>query len=413
LAIIPFIVTPTNLAKSAIELSPAGSFFHIIDGVRALHARYSGDMPENIRKQAAAAIYDKARFVHDLTQQIIAWSIAYALVGLAGDDDEDGMPFMTGSVPFRGTVSRGERELQQRVMPPMTIRLFGMEIDYSRMDPLASILAACADYAKAVKQGKTGSDLGTTVIAKAVGGLRDKTFLSGIGDLMHAIDDGIANKSGGFGVASYLSRIVSGAVPNLIRQPIAQLDDWQRDTREIDGDLSFMDQLAARVGYAVLPGSAPVRLDRWGREVRKTRAELFGPRSDALLRVVWPGSLSADAAENVLPIDRWMLSYQTRRGEGDPSLAFEQPEKNLRYTIDGKTVVVPMTDEDHRKLIQDIGRTALSALQGTQKEAWSDWKNPDMQKVKMVREVMTEVNDSYRSAMRDKYMPQAVEKLRR
>lgn len=409
--IVPFITTPTNLAKNAITLSPAGLFFHAVDMVRALKARYGNrEIPVEIRKAAAREIYDRARLISDLTQQLIAWGVAYSLVGMAEDDDEDGLPALTGSVPAKGTVQRGERDLSERTMPPYTIKLGGYWLDYSRLDPFSTVLAAIADYAHAKRQGKEGADLASHMAGKTLAAMKDKTFLSGISDLMHAYDDAVAAKSGGYGIQSYIARTVTGFVPNLIRQPIQMADSMKRDTREIPEDVSFLEGLAMRAGYMLAPQSAPVKLDVWGRPMPKTQAAILGEPGDALLRLTWPGGITANAAEKVLPIDKWILSYQRNRGEGDPTLAFEIPERNLTYTLDGKRVTVSMSQEDHADFIQSAGKDALAALQGQNAAAWSDWKNPSADKAKMVKDVMEDIRAGHRARMKAKYLPEAMKK---
>lgn len=411
--VIPFISTPINLYKSAIELSPAGAFFHMIDGIRALRARYGkdGDIPEIVRKEASQAIYNQSRFIADLTQQIIAWSVGYALIGMADDDEDDGLPRLTGTAPARGTVSRGTRDLADRTMPPMHIKIGGAWIDYSRLDPLATVLSSVADYAHAKRQNKEGAELASVMFSKLLAATKDKTFLSGIGDLMYAYEDGVANKSGGYGLESYISRIATGFVPNLIRQPIQMADEYRRDTKEIPADLSFSENMAIRVGHAMVPSSAPIKLDIWGRPMLKTRVKLIGPQTDTLLRIFWPGGITADAASQVTPIDKWILAYERTKGDGDPSLAFEIPDRNISYTINGKRVTVTMTPEDHAALIRNTGKAALSALRGNDAAAWADWKKPIPAKAKMIKDVMEDLREANREIMRAKYMPQAMKKI--
>lgn len=409
--IVPFITTPTNLAKNAITLSPAGLFFHAVDMVRALKTRYGDqEIPVEIRKAAAKEIYDRARLISDLTQQLLAWGLAYSLIGMAEDDDDEGLPSLTGSVPAKGTVQRGERDLAERTMPPYHIKLGGYWLDYSRLDPFSTVLAAIADYAHAKRQGKEGADLASHMAGKTLAAMKDKTFLSGISDLIHAYEDAVAAKSGGYGIQSYLARVATGFVPNLIRQPIQMADPMKRDTRELPADTGFLEGLAMRSGFMLIPQSAPVKLDVWGRPMPKTQAAILGEPGDALLRLTWPGGITANAAEKVLPIDKWILSYQRNRGEGDPTLAFEIPERNITYTIEGKRVTVSMSQEDHADFIQSAGKDALSALQGQSAAAWSDWKNPNAAKAKMVKDVMEDIRAGHRARMRAKYMPEALKK---
>jgi hypothetical protein len=86
---LPFIDTPTNIFKIAMEMSPMGAAIALFDAAHALKVKLvRGDLTKAEADAAAEEIYNRARLVRDLTNQTIAWGAFFALQGMTEPDDD-------------------------------------------------------------------------------------------------------------------------------------------------------------------------------------------------------------------------------------------------------------------------------------------------------------------------------------
>lgn len=259
----PFIQTPFNIYKTGLRRTPFG-----LVGV-ASHLLKSGLYT---RKNGGLFIenYGKARMVRDLADQTIAMIVTSILWGLTeGDDDDDDKLFLvTGSRPW-GIASSGERSLADRLNGgAFSIRLGkagpdATYIDYSRIEPAATVIASVADAIRSIKRVGNGADkademakLHSYVLSQAT----DKTFLQGLAKIGDILEPG---RSTGSAAAR---SVVQAIVPNMVRQPIRLLDDYERESR------------TAPWYYHALPmgAFAQPRMDIYGQPVRKGRTPLSG-----------------------------------------------------------------------------------------------------------------------------------------
>jgi hypothetical protein len=277
--VVPFVMTPTNIFKMGLEYSPIGTFLAVVDMVREaqdfsknkkLHGRAAAE-------RLAGQIYNRATLVHDLAAQLMAWGAFFWIKGLLGDeDDESGLPHITGSAPWQGSQS-GQRDLQYRTVPPQSIRIGGKWYSYARLEPFATALTLMVDGVKASKDGNLGSYL-----SLAAGQFKDKTFLAGIGDLINMMED--PDRYGN----QWIARIGTGFVPNLIQQTVKAADPHIRETKPtVEG---FFPELAMRMKYNLVPQFAPPRIDVWGRPTFKNNGDQHDqPATDLPLQHEVPG----------------------------------------------------------------------------------------------------------------------------
>lgn len=354
---IPFISTPTNIFKQALEMSPLGAGLAIFDAANALKTRYaSGKLTEAEAKHEAAKLYNKARFVNDMTNQILAVSAYYAVASMVSSDDDE-LPFMTGTQPFQST-KKGERDNAYAVMPPMSIRVGNTTASYARWEPFATVLASMADLAREIDRA---GGLEPGVASKWIGGFKDqltqKTFLQGLSNLAEAWDN-----PDRFGT-NLASGIVTGFVPNLIRQPINKTDPYMRDTKPTP-DTGFFEGIADSVGYSLVPSTAPLKYDVWGNPIKKNRGELVGGTraSDSALRIVDPTNLTVNP--QIDKLDKWVYLYNLETANASDRLSITPISNRLQITVEGesKSRTITLTPKEYEEANVNAGKAARAAL---------------------------------------------------
>jgi N12 class adenine-specific DNA methylase len=263
----PFIQTPFNIFKAGLRRTPFGLAGIAAYLLRHGFAGWKNGVPHIDR--------GKARMVRDMTDQTISMLVTWLLLGFTeGDDDDDEKTFLvTGSRPY-GVDSTGERQLIDRAEGgAMTIRIGraddpdAVRIDYSRLEPVSTVLGSVADAIRSIKRMQNGASKGdeiaklhSYVLAQAT----DKTFLQGIVKIGEIMEPGRSSTS------AAARTVAQAIVPNLIRQPLRLLDDYARDSR------------TAPWYYHALPigAFAEPRADLYGEPMRKGKtplAPLLGP----------------------------------------------------------------------------------------------------------------------------------------
>jgi hypothetical protein len=360
---LPFIDTPTNVTKQAVEISPLGGMLALIDGSRALKRRLSAGtlnadgmrISKEEAKLAAAELYDKERFVKDMTNQVIAWGLYFAISAMVeGDDDE--LPLITGTMAYTIT-QRGERDVAERVMPPQSIRIPGTNtfMSYSRMDPFATIMAGMVDMTRSLnREGGMNSKVATDFLVHTKNAMKDKTFLQGVSNLINALEDPSR-------VMERLSAgILTGFVPNLIRQPIREADMMKRDVNPRESDGLAM-SVAKRIGYSIVPASAPLKIDVWGRELPANHGEMIGghPVANAIFRTLDPTNLTVGA--KIDPLDLYIFTWNNEAQDTD-KISITPIEDFVTGTVNGKSTKFPLTVAEQTEANRRVGRQAYEFL---------------------------------------------------
>ena len=329
---LPFIDTPTNIAKEAIRMSPLGTMLAVIDGTRALKQKViRGNLTRMEADAAAAKLYDRARLVQDVTNQTMAWAAYFALSGLTkgGDDDKDELPVITGTQPYKST-KRGERDNAYAVMPPQSVRIGNTMFSYARIDPFATALAAMVDMHVAInRNGGLKPGVASEWLSTVKDQMKDKTFLQGMSNLFNAIED----------PDRFAERIaagtVTGFVPNIVRQPIKEADPYVRNSNPRASD-GFFTSIAKAVGYSVRPQMAPVKMDVWGNPVLKNRGELVGGAkpTDLAFRIFDPTNLAINPQSD--PLDRWIYRYNLQTADSKERIGIQPVDDSLPVKIPGE-----------------------------------------------------------------------------
>jgi len=221
--VVPFVRTPANLIKYAAERSPAAP----------LLTDWRKDF------MAGGARRDMA--------------IAKAAVGSGA-----GLLFYQwakeGKITGSGPADDNARALMQADgWQPYSIKVGDRWVSYARMDPLSTTMGVAADLAT---KGDEMTDsqrehAGALVTAAVIKNLSNKTWLSGVADLVDAIDDP-ARKAGSYA----RNEAASVAVPAILAQIARASDPNVRDSSTIGN--------AIKSRVPVLSQQVPAQLDAWG-----------------------------------------------------------------------------------------------------------------------------------------------------
>jgi len=374
----PFVDTPTNIFKAGVTMSPVGGLLALVDMIRAYNRRRKGNAEE------AAKIYNAARALDDLTNQIVAWGFIMGLSHLVkpGDDEEE-TPFITGTIPWRST-SPGERELAYRTAPPQSIRIGDRWISYKRLDPFASALAFTVDAIREFQSGKPIDEVWGKIGLGMMRNMQDKTFLQGVSDVVNAVQDPER-----FGT-KWATNIATGFIPNLIRQPIRTADDVFRET-DLPNDLGFWDALGRRMGYGLYPQGAMPSITVWGQPASKDTGT-GGPNTDWMLRLLSPADMRA---ANVDMLDVALLRYNATHQDGDPKALFgvTAPSRELQRTIGGQVIKISLDDAEYEDFITKAGKAARQAIGNTY-----EGRDLTEQDVDRIKDIISRAQGVYRDA---------------
>lgn len=301
---IPFLVTPFNIFLQGIRQSPIGTIGVMAKIGQAGLVKWQDGTP-------MAQSYPRPKMIRDLTEQLMAWTATAILFGAAeGDDDDEEKAFLiTGGRPWE---SRGLNELNQRTgLTPYTIRIGDFSFNYGRIEPAATILGTTVDMLKSVKESAKTGDFKplNAFIGSMASQASEKTFLRGIGDILDAIRD-----ERGYEREAWATNFLASWIPNIIKQPIRELDPNYRETR------------GGNFGESVLlrtfPSLAPASVDVYGQEESK--------QGVSVIRALVP--IKGGAAPKISEIDNMLLNYN----QANPDAAWAPAPTQKYLTHNGE-----------------------------------------------------------------------------
>lgn len=220
---IPFVRTPTNLLKFAVERSPVSPL---------------------LKEWRADVVAGGAR--RDLA--IARSMVGTGAIGLAIEAARRGM--VTGGGPADESA---KRLLEADGWQPYSVKVKGKYYSYARLDPFSTTIGMAADYVdlQSYMTDKERDRIATTIAAAMLKNLSSKTWLSGMANLGEAVDD-----PGRYG-EGFAARLAGTTVPALVAQTAQSVDPVQREAQ------SMLDRIRSRIPYA--SRSLPVRRDVLGR----------------------------------------------------------------------------------------------------------------------------------------------------
>jgi hypothetical protein len=285
-AVLPFIRTPTNLFKFAIERSPAAPLLR----------EWRRDFVAGGAKRDLA--------------------VARATVGT-------GMGTLFAYLAAQGVITgSAPRDKNKRALmmadgwQPYSVKIGDKYYSYQRLDPFALTIGAAADMATlgdGMSEGQKAKGA-ALVWASIMGNLSNKTWLAGVSDLAAAIDD--PERYGG----NFIDRFAGSAtVPTGVAQVARTIDPT---VREVDGTGEYIQSRLPGMSDDLMP-----KRDVWGRPIVKeggigpdimspiwTSTEKADPATWEAIRLDAPITLPDDKKNELSPaqLDRWRkLSGET------------------------------------------------------------------------------------------------------
>jgi hypothetical protein len=218
-AFFPFVKTPYNIAKTAVVNSPLGTGYLLyLIGKGGLASFKGGKL----------TFAGEPEFVTTVARQILAWTAYFALQAISeGDKDDDKKKYLiTGSPPK----NRGEADLQKRALGgAYMIRLGGVSMNYGRLEPFATVVASTVDVLRSIKRGDSSKEAVTNLVTSLSYQAQNKTFLTGLA----SIGDILEGRTYGKDVSDIvLQKVISSAIPNLVKQPMRNWADTEMDTKD-------------------------------------------------------------------------------------------------------------------------------------------------------------------------------------
>ncbi len=345
-----FVSTPFQAFSQGLRIAPLFSTVPLVQHMAA-------GVWSKAKGNGFSSSYPQALMVRDIADNIIAYGTAALLWGMVeGDDDDDDKPWMLTGSHSRGTESLGERLLNRRGPGPNMLRTPYGTFDYSRYEPLSTALAAMSDLIAGAKRVNRGADpaeeivkLGTFFLSR----IQSQPFLKQTATTAAMIADlfggefGAAKKD----IGDFLSSVVQGYIPNLVRQPMRNLDDLMRDTDNQPLWKSFL--------YETFPMS-----EAWGMQPRinllgePVKKQLSGG-NQRLVRAAFdtgyqPGPVPAH------PVDQFLASYRFAHHRPPTGIAFPSGTKidsylNLDDPEADKKGEVKMSPEELRVFREMVG----------------------------------------------------------
>lgn len=193
--VIPFLRTPMNIAKFGLEMTP-------LNFLRLGYLRSTGAIKG-------------VQFTDELAKPVVGSLIAAATALYATEKK------ITGHAP----VGQKERDAWYREgNQPYSIKIGSKWYSYQRLEPIGTVVGMVADFVQdhdLLNEGDRNKAI-KAITASLTQNLKNKTYLSGLSNLMNAIED-----PGRYGV-NFAESITSGFVPQAMLVPTQAMDPYLR-----------------------------------------------------------------------------------------------------------------------------------------------------------------------------------------
>ena len=364
---LPFLKTPGNILRQGIRKSPLG----------VLNLAYETG------KTALGKRKIDNEYIQHAAEQVLAWGTIAMIAGM-DDDNDDGMPFLTGSSPAYGSA---EQRFKANKVPPYSIRIGGTYYSYKRFEPLATGLAFIADGLDAYRKAKSGKE-GTDVLKQMIRGVKqmivEKSFLDSLGEINRIASD--PERSG----MTFLSNFASSWMPNVVRQTIGLFDNNVKDYKSRErGSEFFQDQFRVTTDR-MFPWKAAPKIDYFGREIKKDSLEDAGPLG-FLARLIPLQPISPDSSMN--RAERLMWKYNQRHPENE----FWPSVPAYYFSRNGKKGY--FTGNDYQEFARESGQLALKQINNAFRHGLLNEQNPTERDIKLIRKIFTLARKEIREKM--------------
>jgi endonuclease YncB( thermonuclease family) len=306
---LPFVRTPTNLLKYAVERSPAAPL---------------------LKEWRTDFLAGGARRDLAVSRALLGTGLGMAIYDLALQGK------ITGTAP---TDNGRSRIMYADGFQPYSIRVGDKWYSYKRLDPFSTTLGVAADLALLPEgmSDRQREEQTTLLVASIMGNLANKTWLSGISDVVGTIEDPERN-------ADRMMQRLAGslAVPTGVAQVARTIDPVARQTETMG------EAIQARIPY--LSQQLPARRDVWGEKVVSEGGE--GPD---ILSPVWQSTAKDD------PVNRELLAIGYAPG-------------NLRRVVGGNK----LSPKDYERYQEEAGKRSYDRLRGLINSP--EWSGMDLDK---------------------------------
>ena len=344
-AILPFVKTPLNVAKTGIEYNPVGLLKTITYDTVKLR---KGDITVN-------------KYIDNLSKGLTGTGIAvlgYALADAgilkaSGGDDDKKEKYDEALGKQTYSITIGERTYSLDWLSPVGIPLFvGAEAKALRNSQKEQKGSISSDDDKKFKQWLKSAENIANAMANSMSPMAEMSMISGLTSALQSYENDSTKMFGTMGtnaVKSYVNQFVPTALGQIARTT----DDYERSTTSTEsGVLSkAIDQTKLQI-MSKVPGlrqKLPTKTDIWGNE---QKAEPNIP-----LRVV-NNFVNPSTVKNIntSKVDEELDNLYNKTGESTILPA----TIDKKYTINGQTY--RMTDDEYAKYKKDYGQTSYKLL---------------------------------------------------
>jgi hypothetical protein len=194
--VIPFLRTPTNIAKFTLERTPFNFAKIALDYKKGKIAE--GELTQELAKPVVGSMI----------------AIATTLAALEGN--------ITGGPPK----NKRERELKYATgWQPYSVKIGDTYYGYNRLEPIGSIMGMTADFVEAAKSDAEINEKAGKIVMSLSRNIASKTFLQGISGMLDAISD--PERYGGNIVEKFAGSIVPSGVASIARATDPYIRDVQ------------------------------------------------------------------------------------------------------------------------------------------------------------------------------------------
>jgi len=226
--IVPFMRTPSNIAKYALERTPL-NFLRLANMLR------KGEL-------------EGAQISDEFSRPVIGSLILAGVVPLV----------KAGLITGGGPEDRNKREALYRTgWQPYAFRVGDTWIGYGRLEPIGSVFGMAADMVELIERGESDDVVKEVILGASLSigrNITSKTFMRGLADFLDATRD--PDKYGERLFRNYARSLVPAAVRTVKEGLDARLVEQRTIADAVAGNLPYL-------SYSVLP-----RRDVWGREIR-------------------------------------------------------------------------------------------------------------------------------------------------
>jgi hypothetical protein len=347
----PFVRTPFNIFRIGLRKTPLGSGPMALSMAKGLYSMRNGK----------PYLEAHPTLVRDIAEQAIAWTTMMLLWSATqgDDDDDDKMLLITGSSPF-GVEKRGIRDLNARATGgEYVIRIGGrngFSFNYGRIEPFATVLGTVVDAVRSIKRRETPPEQLQSFWNYFVSQAQNKTFLQGISSISSALEGNVNPVEG---TKKFL---LTAWVPNIIRQPMRNFDDYVRNSK-----------LAPPIYQSFPSGNlASPQVDVYGRDMQKG--------GNALVRMFVNTPLATH--ERLEQADRLMLNWN--RENPQESYAPQPPRPVVRRNGED----YEMTGPEYERFMRMSGKILVDSLRGRFSER--QIRNPREEDIAEVKKLVDE-----------------------